>query len=208
MAGALGERGADLCPEENSVSSRPFPRSCALVGAFGGIRGVFGAIAAGALVAIAASGCGTSATPTAAAAAASPSTGASAYLACLEQHGVTVPTARPTARPTAFPSASSAMMKARQACASLRPKGGFSGRGGFGGFGTALAAFRTCMADHGETIPATRPTARPTPEPSASPRADRFLNGLNPGNPKVVAAVKACQSKLPTFPRPSPSPTG
>ena len=190
------------------MSSRLFPRSCALAGAFGGIRGVLGAIAAGALVAIAASGCGTSATPTAAAAAASPSTGASAYLACLEQHGVTVPTARPTARPTAFPSASSAMMKARQACASLRPKGGFGGRGGLGGFGAALQAFRTCMADHGETIPATRPTARPTPGPSASPRADRFLNGLNPGNPKVAAAVKACQSELPTFPRPTPSPTG
>jgi hypothetical protein len=97
------------------------------------------------------------------------------------------------------------MMKARQACASLRPKGGFGGRGGFG---PALQAFRTCMSDHGEAIPATRPTARPAPEPSASPRADRFLNGLNPGNPKVAAAVKACASKLPAFPRPSPSPTG
>jgi hypothetical protein len=187
------------------VSSRLFPRSCALAGAFG-VRGVLGAIAAGALVTIAASGCGTSATPTAAATAApSASTGAGAYLACLEQHGVTVPTARPTARPTAFPSASAAMMKARQACASLRPKGGFGGRGGFG---AAFQAFRTCMADHGETIPATRPTARPTPEPSASPRADRFLNGLNPSNPKVAAAVKACQSELPAFPGPAPSPTG
>ena len=100
------------------------------------------------------------------------------------------------------------MTKARQACASLRPKGGFGGRGGFGGFGAALSAFRTCMANHGETIPATRPTARPTPEPSASPRADRFLNGLNPGDPKVAAAVKACESDLPTFPRPTPSATG
>lgn len=96
-------------------------------------------------------------------------------------------------------------LKARQACASLRPKGGFGDRGGFG---TALQAFRTCMAGHGEAIPATRPTARPSPEPSASPRADRFLNGLNPGNPKVAAAVQACKSKLPTFARPRPSPTG
>jgi hypothetical protein len=191
------------------VSSRLFPRSCALAGASGGVRGVLGAIAAGALVTLAASGCGTSATPTAAAtSAASPSTGAGAYLACLEQHGVTVPTVRPTARPTALPSASSAMMKARQACASLRPKGGFGGRGGFGGFGAALSAFRTCMADHGETVPATRPTPRPTPEPSASPRADRFLNGLSPSSPKVAAAVKACESKLPAFPSPAPSPTG
>jgi hypothetical protein len=190
------------------VSSRLFPRSCAHSGAFPGVLGVIGA---GALVALLVSGCGTSAAPTAASAAASPSPGASAYFACLQQHGVTVPTARPTARPTAFPSggfgANPAMQKARQACASLRPSGGFGGFGG-GGFGAASQAFRTCMADHGETIPTTSPTARPTPEPSASPRADRFLNGLNPSNPKVAAAVKACESTLPTFPRPTPSATG
>jgi hypothetical protein len=189
------------------VSSGLFSRSCALAGAFRGVRVGLGAIAAGALVTLLASGCGTAATPTAAAtSAASPSTGASAYLACLKQHGVTVPTARPTARPTAFPSPNSATMKARQACASLRPRGGFGGRGG--DFGAALSAFRTCMADHGEAIPTARPTARPTPEPSASPRADRFLNGLNPSNPKVAAAAKACESKLPAFPRPGPSSTG
>jgi hypothetical protein len=193
------------------VLSRLLPRSCAPRDALRP-AGVPGVIAGSALAAVLASGCGTSATPTAAAtAAASPSPNASAYVDCLEQHGVTVPTARPstrpTVRPTAFPSPNSAMMKARQACASLRPKGGFGGRGG--NFGAALQAFRTCMASHGEAIPpATRPTARPTPGPSASPRADRFLNGLNPGNPKVADAVKACASKLPAFPRPSPSPTG
>jgi hypothetical protein len=191
------------------VSSRLFPRSCAPRNALRGVR-VLVVIAGSTLVAVLASGCGTSATPTAAAtAAASPSPNASAYVDCLEQHGVTVPTARPstrpTARPTARPSANSAMMKARQACAPLRPKGGFGGRGGFG---AAFQAFRTCMADHGVTVPAARPTVRPTPEPSASPRADRFLNGLNPSSPKVAAAVKACASKLPAFPRPGPSPTG
>jgi hypothetical protein len=191
------------------VSSRLFPRPCAPTNGLRGVR-MLGVLAGGALVAALASGCGTSATPTAAAtAAASPSPNASAYLTCLRQHGVTVPTvrpsARPTARPTSFPSPSSAMVKARQACASLRPKGGF---GGFGRGGAAFMAFRTCMADHGETIPATRPTAPPTPEPSASPRADRFLNGLNPAKPKVAAAVKACASKLPALPRPSPSATG
>jgi hypothetical protein len=35
----------------------------------------------------------------------------------------------------------------------------------------------------------------------------RFLNGLNPNDPKVASALKACQSKLPTFPRPSGSPS-
>jgi hypothetical protein len=137
-----------------------------------------------------------------------------AYLSCLRQHGVNVPTARPTMRPTARPTGgfgagSATMQKARQACASLRPAGGF----GFGGgqFAAAFQAFRACMASHGVTILATRPTAPPTrpasPPASGAPRAGRFLNGLNPKDPKVAAAVKACQSKLPTFPRPSASPS-
>jgi hypothetical protein len=61
------------------------------------------------------------------------------------------------------------------------------------------------------TIPTTRPAAPPTrpasPPASGAPRTGRFLNGLNPDNPKVAAAVKACQSKLPTFPRPAASPS-
>jgi hypothetical protein len=152
-----------------------------------------------ALMALMVSGCGTAASP--AASVATPSASAGAYQACLRQHGVTIPTARPTARPTTRPSggfgaANPAFQKARQACASLRPSGGF---GGFGGqFATAIKAFRSCMAAHGETIPSTRPTAPPTAAPS--PGTDRFLNGLNPANPGVAAALKACQSKLPSFP--------
>jgi hypothetical protein len=98
------------------------------------------------------------------------------------------------------------MLKARQGCAKLRPAGGF----GFGGgrLAAAFQAFRTCMASHGETIPTTGPTAPPaSPPASGAPRADRLLNGLNPANPKVAAALKACQSRLPTFPRPSGSPS-
>ena len=160
-------------------------------------------------------GCGQAKSAAATAPSSSGSAGSSmtAYLTCLRQHGVTVPTARPTVRPTARPAGgfgagSATMQKARQACASLRPAGGF----GFGGrFTAAFQAFRTCMASHGVTIPATRPTAPPSPpaSPPASgaPRADRFLNGLNPDNPKVAAAVKACQSRLPTFPRPAASPS-
>jgi hypothetical protein len=163
-----------------------------------------------ALVALTVSGCGAAASP-AASATASPGSGASSYLTCLRQHGVTIPSARPTARPTARPSggfgaADPAFQKARQACASLRPSGGFGGFGGGGGqFATALQAFRSCMASHGETIPSTRPTAAPTVAPTAapSPGTDRFLNGLNPASPGVAAALKACQSKLPAFVRPS-----
>jgi hypothetical protein len=63
------------------------------------------------------------------------------------------------------------------------------------------------MASHGVTIPTTRPTAPPSPPASGAPRAFRFLNGLNRSDPKVAAALKACQSKLPTFPRPAASPS-
>jgi hypothetical protein len=162
-----------------------------------------------ALVALLASGCGgAAAAPAASSASAKPSPGASAYLTCLRQHGVNIPTTRPTVRPSVRPSGGftpdPAMQKARQACASLRPAGGFGGFGG-GQFATAFQAFRSCMAAHGETIPTTRSTARPTTPPS--PGADRFLGGLNPSAPKVAAALKACQSKLPAFPRATPSPS-
>jgi hypothetical protein len=106
---------------------------------------------------------------------------------------------RPPARPAelAVPAVSraagsAAFAQARQACAALRPSGGFGG----GGFAAAFQAFRSCMSSHGETIPSARPTAPPA---SGTPGADRFLNGLNPNDPKVAAALKACQSKLPSF---------
>jgi hypothetical protein len=168
--------------------------------------------AAGCAALLLIAGCG-QAKSAAATAPSSAGSSITAYLTCLRQHGVNVPTARPTVRPTARPTGgfgagSAAMQKARQACASLRPAGGF----GFGGgFAAAFQAFRTCMASHGVTIPTTRPTGPPSapvsPAASGAPRADRFLNGLNPNDPKVAAAVKACQSKLPTFPRPSASPS-
>jgi hypothetical protein len=183
------------------MASRLVPRSCRHMGA---LPSVLAVVCGCALVVLLASGCGTAATPAAASGSASPSPNANSYLTCLRQHGASIPTVRPTARPTTSPGGGfgaghPAMQKARQACASLRPKGGFGGFGGAGGggFATAFQAFRSCMASHGETIPTTRPTAPPSPAPS--PGTDRFLNGLNPSNPKVAAALKACQSKLPTF---------
>jgi len=135
----------------------------------------------------------------------------SAYLGCLRSHGVNVPTSRPSGAPGSgfgggfgggsggSSSSNSTFQKASQACASLRPSfGGFGGGGGgFSGFATAFKAFRACMADHGVTIPTTRP-AEPPQEDNTSPD-DRFLNGLNPNNAKVAAALKACESKLPSF---------
>jgi hypothetical protein len=181
------------------MASRLVPRSCRHMGA---LPSVLGVVCGCALVVLVASGCGTAATPAAASGSASPSPNVNSYLTCLRQHGASIPTVRPTARPTAFPSGgfgagNPTMQKARQACASLRPKGGFGGFGGGGRFAAAFQAFRSCMASHGEAIPTTRPTAPPTPAPSPGP--DRFLNGLNPSNPKVAAALTACRSKLPNF---------
>ena len=142
---------------------------------------------------------------------------AQAYFACLQQHGVTVPTARPTNRPSGGfgggggggggggffggQSQSPQMQAAQQACASLRPSGGFGGRGG-----TQLVAFRNCMQQQGVTVPTTRPTTQPTARPTGSAR---YLGGLDPNEPKVAAALKVCSPLLPSpGARPSGSATG
>lgn len=181
---------------------------------------------------LAACGGGSGGTTTAAAAstptaAASGAAGVQAYFACLRQHGVNIPTARATDRPTARPSggffggggggggffggqsANPQMQAAQQACASLRPTGGFGGfGGGFGGRGgTQLVAFRNCMTQQGVTLPTTRPTAFPTVRPTDP--AVRYLNGLDPNDPKVAAALKVCSPLLPSpGARPSASASG
>jgi len=198
--------------------TRTFAQISAAVGAAAAVAGL-----------LAACGGSTAASPAAAAATASAS-GNSAYFACLQQHGVTVPTAfasrsfsRPTdgstARPTGvrrsggyggFPgfggtaSQDPQMQAAVQACASLRPSGA-AGFGAGGRGGTQLVAFRNCMTQQGETVPTTRATAAPTSTASGA----RYLNGLDPADPKVAAALKVCDALLPTTgARPSGSATG
>lgn len=175
-------------------------------------------VAVGAAVTAAAvlAACGGSSTAASAAAAATPSTTASlsrnaVYLDCLRQHGADIPTAFPsrggfTARPTGpRPSAgfggpgggffgqgqNPQMQAAMRACVSVRPTGGFGGRGA-----TQAAAFRNCMTQQSVTIPTTRPTAFPTAPPTD--RAARYLNGLNPSDPKVAAALRVCSPLLPS----------
>ena len=132
-------------------------------------------VAAGCAALLLIAGCGPAKSAAATAPSSSGSAGSSmtAYLTCLRQHDVNVPTARPTVRPTARPTGrfgagSTTMQKARGG-ASLRPAGGF----GFGGrFAAAFQVFRTCMASHGVTI---RPPGRPRrpPRPPAPPPAAR-----------------------------------
>jgi len=144
----------------------------------------------------AASAAGASApsSPSASAVSAAANSGSVAYQTCLRQHGATVPTAKPTASPGggSHGSASKVPAAARQACASLRPSGS-------GGNQAAVKAFDACMAAQGEAIPSTRPTAAPSPAAaSARSGVDRYLRGLDPDNAKVAAALKACESKLPS----------
>jgi hypothetical protein len=160
-------------------------------------------------------GCSSGSGSTAAAGAAtgSAASGYPAYLSCLSRHGVKVPASgafagrrshsagagyTPGARRTVaggFPGLATSnptTAAAMQACAPLRPTGG----AGFGGGSTRLAAFRSCMAQQGESVPATRPTVV---APAARPTGDaRYLGGLNPADPKVSAALKVCEPLLPT----------
>jgi len=147
----------------------------------------------------------------------------SAYTQCLSQHGVTLPSGGLGGRRTrspgagftpgagrsyggfggggAFASANPTVAAAMQACSSLRP----TGAAGFGGGNTRLTAFRNCMTQQGEAVPTTRPTAVPT---TAATGDARYLNGLNPSDPKVAAALTVCKALIPTTgARPSASAT-
>jgi hypothetical protein len=78
------------------------------------------------------------------------------------------------------------MAAAMQACASLRPQGRFGGGGTIGS--TALAAFTSCMKDHGVTLP-----------------ADTRLRAVNTADPKTAQAYAICKALLPSRPAASPS---
>ena len=125
-----------------------------------------------------------------------------AYPTCLRQHGVNVPTARPTvcltARPTGgFGAGSTTMQKAagvRVAAPGRRVRLRRQVRRGVPGVphvhGLAWRDDPGHPADRA-ALPARQPPRQRVP------RAGRSLNGLDPNDPKVAAALKACQSKLP-----------
>ncbi len=140
----------------------------------------------------------------------SASGGFAAYAQCLREHGVNIPTSRPTARPGGraggfgFRNLANANPQALQACRSLMPQRRGPGM-------QALQAFRSCLSDHGVTLPTPSPGAvRPpgaarTPGVRRSPGAGMF-GRLNTADPKVAKALKTCRPLLPTrSPRPSPS---
>jgi hypothetical protein len=171
-----------------------------------------GVLLASAAALLFSAGCGSSGGKASAApsGSASASGGFAAYAACLRQHGVAVPTTQPTTRPSGRPGGgflgNGANQQAVQACRSLAPR-----RGGFGGRGMQeLQAFRSCLSDHGVTVPTPTPGVRP-PGAQRSPGARRtpgggFLGRFDTSDPKVAKAIEICRPLLPTFsPRPRPT---
>lgn len=178
-----------------------------------------GVLLASAAALLFSAGCGSSGGKTSAAPSGSASASGdfAAYAACLRQHGVNIPTARPTARPTGRSTArpgggffgGGANQQALQACRSLAPQRG----GGLGARGMQeLQAYRSCLSDHGVTLPTPSPGMR-SPDAQRSPGARRtpgggFLGRFDTSDPKVAKAVRTCRPLLPTFsphPRPTPS---
>jgi hypothetical protein len=135
------------------------------------------------------SACGAAATAAPSAASSASPGGASAYLNCLREHGVTGSgrgASGASASGGSTPS-SSAISSARQACASLRPSGGF---GGAGGFSAALSKFQSCLTAHGVTLPSS----------SASGGGFRGLFSELQSTSAGQAALNACKSDLPFTP--------
>ncbi|WP_433181104.1 hypothetical protein [Actinoallomurus sp. CA-150999] len=174
-----------------------------------------GALLASAATLLLCAACGSSGGKTAAAASPSGSAGSgrngfAAYAACLRSHGVNIPTARPSARPSGqagqrgggFGGFGEVPQAARDACRSVAPQGQRQGM-------QQIQAFRSCLGDHGVTLPTPTPGAVRSPGAARTPGARRgmgFLGGLQTSDPKVAKALKICRPLLPTFsPRPSPN---
>lgn len=163
---------------------------------------VAGAAVPALLLALAACGSAASASPSAGSSA-SPAAGSSsspgsgsAYFNCLREHGVTGGYGgRSSSGSSSSGSSSSgstpssaAINSARQACASLRPSGGF---GGSVGFSAAFQKFESCLSAHGVTLP------------SGSSSGEGFRGlfaDLQSGSPADKAAFNACKSDLPFTP--------
>jgi hypothetical protein len=119
-----------------------------------------------------------------------------AYAQCLQQHGVTAGFGRqggpPTSNTTGTTIDPNVMAAARQACASLRPTGGFGA--GFGGANNpANQAYFQCLRQHGVTFP----SAPPTTAAGSTAGSDAGRPRFNPSDPSFQAAQQACASLRP-----------
>ncbi len=158
-------------------------------------------------------------TPTTAPGQASTASSLSKYTQCLTSHGVpasadglfgrrgtgstsgtTVPGGTASTTPRTRPTIPAQYQPAFQACASLRPTGGFGGFGGGAVNSAQAAAYRNCLQIHGVKLP-TPPTTTPgqttTSRPPSSTGGGRGGFGQFANNPTFQAAQKACASLLP-----------
>jgi hypothetical protein len=179
-------------------------------------------LGAAAVAGLAAACGGSSGNPPATAAANGANNGFAAYTQCLERNGVVLPSAsanprgtggvRPSNRPSARPSGGTGngggfggggfggfafgnnppagvdqatWDKAMQACASVRPS--FSAGGANN---SALVAYRNCLTEHGVTFP--------SGGPRGGTGSGGGFAGLNTADPKVAAALTACEPLRPT----------
>ena len=79
----------------------------------------------------------------------------------------------------------------------MRPTGGF-GRGNNAALQSQLTAYRSCLSDHGVTLPT--PAAGASATPGAGGRGGLGGVGqLDTADPRTAAAVKACAPLRPTF---------
>jgi hypothetical protein len=134
--------------------------------------------------------CGATASASPSAGSSSSPGGANAYLNCLREHGVTGFAGGTSSGGTSSggTSSNSTNNSARQACASLRPAGGFGGSGG--GFSAAFGNFESCLSAHGVTLPS----------PSASGGGFRSVFSELQSTSAGRAALNACKSDLPFTP--------
>ncbi|MBV8951896.1 MAG: hypothetical protein JOZ99_13545 [Actinobacteria bacterium] len=165
---------------------------------------LFAAVAAGAVV-LAACGGGSSSTTSSTSTAGSQSSTAnraalSAYRQCLQSHGVSFGGRRnggtgtsgsvpdtgtpPSSRPPLTPAQQAQRQAAQQACQSKLPAGFAQQQQ------QDVAAYRSCLKDHGVNVPT-------TPSTNGSGFGGGGLQGLNRNDPTVQAAMKVCAPLLP-----------
>jgi hypothetical protein len=182
-------------------------------------------------------GCGSDSVPAASASSTTPARAADlqAYLSCLGQHGVTLPSRSPGARP----SFSRGARPSRSPGAGGFGGGGFGGGGfGGGGLGGGVGGFLNPSSPPAGVSASTwsaalsackslQPSARPNTFNNSQFTAYRNClqshgvtfsagpGGLSTSDPKVAAALKTCAplrptgpARSPASPTPAPSPTG
>lgn len=177
-------------------------------------QGVVVAVALGGALALGACGGGSSSTSSKASTNGSNTNQATAaYRQCLRDHGLSfgrrgsgtsattdaggsgVPDTGtpPSSRAPLTPQQQAQRQAAQQACQSKLPSGFLQQRQ------QDLAAYRSCLKDHGVTLPATQ---------STDPFAGNGLRGINRNDPTVQAALKACAPLAPSGGRFGPGGTG